>query len=216
MQRIIDRIKTNKIKCKKCGDIIESTSVHKSKGLEYDGVIIANMNNFIAGFPNKMSDDPVLDYVTLSKDNYLFEEERRLFYVALTRTKSKCIVLIPILNPSIFIDELYGIGKEKINKVIVEDDERLHNPNCPICQTGILVVKNNQKNNSVFAACSNYPKCRFTYNSLDVINNPIKCPRCGSYLVKKVSKYGYFYGCINYPQCTQTANVEKINVNTRS
>jgi len=31
MQRIIDRIKTNKIKCKKCGDIIESTSVHDFK-----------------------------------------------------------------------------------------------------------------------------------------------------------------------------------------
>ena len=31
MQRIIDKIKNNKIKCKKCGDIIESTSVHQFK-----------------------------------------------------------------------------------------------------------------------------------------------------------------------------------------
>ena len=51
------------------------TTVHKSKGLEYDGVIICNMDNYIAGFPNKMADDPILDYVTLSKEDYLFEED---------------------------------------------------------------------------------------------------------------------------------------------
>ena len=184
------------------------TTVHKAKGLEYDGVIICNMNNFIAGFPNKMSDDPVLDYVTLSKEDYLYEEERRLFYVALTRTKSKCILLVPILTPSIFVNELYNIGKENINKVIIEDDERLHNPNCPLCQTGKLLVRINNQDNSSFVSCSNYPKCKFKYHSINIIKKPIKCPDCGAYLVKRVGMYGEFYGCINYPHCTRSANID--------
>ncbi len=183
------------------------TTIHKAKGLEYDGVIICNMNNFIAGFPNKMSDDPILNYVTLSKEDFIFAEERRLFYVALTRTKSKCILLIPILSPSIFVDELYKINKDYVKKQIIEDDERLHNPNCPICRTGILLIKKNTKDNSTFISCSNFPKCKFKHNSTDIIHNPIICPRCNGYLTKKNSKYGPFYGCINYPLCNQTAKI---------
>jgi len=182
------------------------TTVHKSKGREFDGVIICNMHNYIAGFPNKMSDDPILDYVTLSKDDYLYEEERRLFYVALTRTKTKCMLLVPIDNPSIFIEELYELSDESIKKNIIEDDEKLHNPMCPKCKKGILVSRTNQNDNSVFVGCSNYPFCDFRHNDIDMIKNPIECPRCGSYMVERNSMYGSFYGCKNYPFCKQTIN----------
>lgn len=174
------------------------TTIHKSKGLEYDGVIVCNMENSIKGFPNKMSDDSVIDYVALTKDNYLFEEERRLFYVALTRTKSKCILLTSVNKTSTFINELYN---KDVNIEIVEDDVKLDNPSCPICQTGILIMRENHKKNSLFVGCSNYPKCNFTNNSIDIINNTIKCPDCGSYLVKRKGPFSYFYGCINYPRC---------------
>ena len=184
------------------------TTVHKSKGLEYDGVIICNLENYIAGFPNKMLDDPILSYVSLTKDDYLYEEERRLFYVALTRTKSKCMLLVPIMRPSIFVDELMEISNNTIVKHVIEDDERLHNPKCPRCSKGILIVRKNPNDNSEFVGCSNYPMCDFTYSKKDIIEHNFICPICNGYLVKRNGKDGEFYGCINYPYCTQTAENE--------
>ena len=199
------KVYKKEIELKAFGDDVYFTTVHKSKGLEYDGVILCNLANYITGFPNKMSDDPVLNYVSLSKDNYLYEEERRLFYVALTRTKTKCILLVPIINPSIFIDELVEISENSIKKTIIEDDERLHNPNCPKCNKGILVIRNNNDNNAEFVGCSNYPFCDFKYKNDDIIKDTVICPRCGSFMVKRKGRYGEFYGCINYPDyCNQT------------
>ena len=184
------------------------TTVHKSKGLEYDGVILCNMDNYIAGFPNKMADDPILDYVSLTQDDYLYEEERRLLYVALTRTKTKCFVLVPISNPSMFVEELYEISNNTIVKKIIEDDEKLHNPQCPKCKKGILVTRKNSIDNSTFVSCSNYPVCDFKYNRIDILKQTIICPKCGSYMVKRNSYKGEFYGCINYPYCNQTIEID--------
>ena len=81
-------------------------TIHKSKGLEEDKVIIINLQNTITGLPNKNQESEYLKYVLPSLDNYPYAEERRLFYVALTRTKSSVILLTPKENPSIFINEL--------------------------------------------------------------------------------------------------------------
>ena len=86
-------------------DIIYMT-VHKSKGLESDNVIIINLENKTTGFPNKIKDEKITRLVTKIKDTYPYSEERRLFYVALTRTKNKVFLLVPQKNPSIFINEL--------------------------------------------------------------------------------------------------------------
>lgn len=32
----------------------------------------------------------------------------------------------------------------------------------------------------------------------------ILCPKCGGNLIKKIGKFGAFYGCSNYPKCTYT------------
>lgn len=80
-------------------------TIHESKGLESDIVIILNMTNNIMGFPSKIKDNSLLNYVNI-KSNYPYDEERRLFYVALTRTKSFVYLLTDINNPSIFIKEL--------------------------------------------------------------------------------------------------------------
>ena len=85
---------------------IRFLTVHKSKGLEEENVIVINISDNILGFPCKMTDDPILKYLNKSKDYYPFEEERRLFYVALTRTKNYVYLLAPKKNPSIFIKEI--------------------------------------------------------------------------------------------------------------
>ena len=85
-------------------------TVHKSKGLEYDNVIIINLKDDVLGFPNKIKNEKVLRFVSL-KSNYLYDEERRLFYVALTRTKNKVYLLVPIKKQSIFIKEIIKYNK---------------------------------------------------------------------------------------------------------
>ena len=79
-------------------------TVHKSKGLEEENVIVINMNDSIYGFPNKKRDD--ITKLLLPKEKYLYEEERRLFYVALTRTKNNVYLFSSSKNPSIFIKEI--------------------------------------------------------------------------------------------------------------
>ena len=93
---------------------IEFLTVHKSKGLEADYVIILQCNKDTYGFPSMVSDDPVLDYVLTKSDQYPYGEERRLFYVAITRAKIKTYILYDKRFPSVFVDEF--LHPEKITE----------------------------------------------------------------------------------------------------
>lgn len=85
---------------------IKYLTIHASKGLEEDVVIIINLKNDTLGMPSKIKDDKILKYVSTGVDKYPYEEERRLFYVALTRTKNEVYLLVDRKNPSIFVREL--------------------------------------------------------------------------------------------------------------
>lgn len=87
------------------GRRMEFLTVHKSKGLEADYVIILQCNKGTFGFPSQISDDPVLQYVLSGADQYPYGEERRLFYVAITRAKEKTIVMYDKRYPSVFVNE---------------------------------------------------------------------------------------------------------------
>jgi DNA helicase-4 len=187
---------------------IKFLTVHRSKGLEADNVIIINLENKLVGFPNKIADDPVLSFVLTDIDNYDYAEERRLFYVAITRTKNSTYLLVPDKRGSVFVEELikdFNIPYEMSNEEVSIKD----NPNCPLCQKGYLVLRENTKSRSKFLGCSNYPGCDLTIKNVEILNNQIKCRSCGGYMVKKSSKYGEFYGCTNYPQCSEKVRIEK-------
>ena len=96
------------------GRKIEFLTVHKAKGLEADYVIILQCNKTTYGFPSLVSDDPVLGYVLTQSDQFPFGEERRLFYVAITRARKKTIVLYDKRTPSVFVDEF--LHPEKISE----------------------------------------------------------------------------------------------------
>ena len=96
------------------GRKIEFLTVHKSKGLEADYVILLQCNKDIYGFPSIVSDDPVLNYVLTKSDQFPFGEERRLFYVAITRAKIKTLVLYDKRFPSVFVDEF--LHPEKVSE----------------------------------------------------------------------------------------------------
>ena len=108
---IITYIKNENIK-------IEYLTIHKSKGLESDNVIIINLENSYLSLPNKIENDKVLRYVSLQHEKIKFSEERRLFYVALTRTKNYVYLLIPYKNESIFVSEIKKYSKYCIKEII--------------------------------------------------------------------------------------------------
>ncbi len=113
-------------------------TVHQSKGLECDYIILLNCNGGTIGFPSQISDSPVLKYVLSEPDAYAFSEERRVFYVGITRAKKHTWVLYDINNPSPFIHEFIHIPEtfEQKNKDIPESER------CPKCHCGrIRIVK---------------------------------------------------------------------------
>lgn len=85
---------------------INYLTVHSAKGLEANNVILINLTNNKYGFPNKIINNKLLEELNPSDKSILYAEERRLFYVALTRTKNKIYLLVPLLQPSIFVKEL--------------------------------------------------------------------------------------------------------------
>lgn len=85
---------------------IRFLTIHKAKGLESNNVIIINLEDNLYGFPNKVVDESVLRFVNKTQNYILYEEERRLFYVALTRSKNYVYLYVNKRNESIFIKEL--------------------------------------------------------------------------------------------------------------
>jgi DNA helicase IV len=185
-------------------------TVHKSKGLEAENVIIINAANSLLGFPNRISDDPILSLVLTDQDDYVFAEERRLFYVALTRTKNITHILAPEIKRSVFVKEL--IDKQNIEyEQILGNTTLINNPSCPRCIEGYLIKRENSINNQQFIGCSNYPQCEYTLKDIKVMDNQVVCPRCKGYMVIRKSSRGEFYGCTNYPDCRGTVDPNNLN-----
>ena len=182
---------------------IQFMSVHKSKGIEADEVIIINNRNDLTGFPNKMVSDSVLEYVMNEEETFTFAEERRLFYVALTRTKNHCYLMCPD-EYSNFIEELKAY--KNVKHIICEEKEE--KVNCPVCKTGYLVHRKGAKNKS-FYSCSNFPQCNFKTSDMNTVKSKVRCPSCGNFMTLKKGPYGEFYGCNSYPNCKTTYSVEE-------
>jgi DNA helicase-4 len=108
------------------GRKVRFMSVHGSKGLEADHVILINCNRGINGFPSLIEDDPVLTFVLSDKDAFENAEERRVFYVAITRAKKRTHIFYCDKTPSCFVDEIKGTDTHYINKYIP----------CPTCGNG--------------------------------------------------------------------------------
>ena len=84
---------------------------------------------------------------------------------------------------------------------------------CPNC--GAPLYKRKSKFGNYFAACSKFPKCRYTSSLNDDTakqEEEIPCPECGQgHMIKRKSKKGdVFYGCSRYPDCKSTMNEQKM------
>ena len=132
-------------------------TVHASKGLEADHVIVLRMTSETLGFPSRVEDDPVLGLAMPREEAFEHAEERRLFYVALTRARSTVTLITLDGKESSFIKELiadWGMSIENLQGA--ESTERL----CPSCGKAFLRARLGKW--GPFLGCGSYPRCEYT------------------------------------------------------
>ena len=135
---------------------ISFSTIHKAKGLEADYVFIAPMNAGRWGFPSTIEDDPVLQLAMPHADKFPFAEERRLFYVALTRARVTVTLFAPRFKRSRFFNTLAEWGMP----VFDHCGARIQADVCDICGQGNMVRRDGRY--GPFYGCSQFPKCRNT------------------------------------------------------
>ena len=201
----------------------ERSTVHAAKGREADYVVVLDLANRRRGFPSQIADDPLLDLVAPPQEPFEFAEERRLFYVALTRARHGVYLLSDPDRPSAFVSEL--VNDRSIRLRILGSGDLRSSPTvtCPHCRAGRL----SESANAGRLECSLGPQCDFrapaclcggflvalSDGQARCTNRACRqavehCPDCRSgVLIERRGRYGPFWGCSRYgadPSCGYT------------
>jgi DNA helicase-4 len=201
-------------------DRFEFRTIHSAKGSEADYVIVVDLENSAHGFPAQQEDDPLLALILPEAEQFPFAEERRLFYVALTRARRGIFLITNPERPSLFIAELMRIdpsighnGAHGLGEVL----------SCPACDSGILKESRSRKT----MHCSNFPVCDYLAHACAACSagyvvmrsgrvvctngecaGAEVCPRClRGTLTLRAGRHGPFWGCTGYtsvPPCEFT------------
>lgn len=162
---------------------IDFKTVHAAKGLEADYVILLNMSSETYGFPSLIEDDPLIKLIIPKSEDFPHAEERRLFYVALTRAKRVIFLMSKKASVSKFVTEIANqsgvsapleIQQQSAALNDTSDFTKPHNQflKCSKCNKGTLRIKTDKAGlNEPFLGCSNYPNCKH-------IQRPATCPKC--------------------------------------
>jgi DNA helicase-4 len=137
---------------------VKFITVHSSKGLEADHVILPRVTAETMGFPSRVADDPVMKIAMPGGDSYEFGEERRLFYVAMTRARKTVTLVTLARRESSFISELMKDFQIKVHNL---DGSESASEVCPACLTGFMVPRRGRY--GPFFGCSNLA-CKQTRN----------------------------------------------------
>ena len=132
-------------------------TVHGSKGLEADYVVLVNLEFGRHGFPSEIEDDPILNLAMSELETFEHAEERRLLYVALTRAKKQAFLVTKQNKDSMFAVELMS---DSLIDVVTLDSANSENPpvqTCPKCKKGVMVIRSGPYSN--FLGCNRFPKC---------------------------------------------------------
>jgi DNA helicase-4 len=197
-------------------ELLPST-VHRAKGLEADHVVVLDLRAGTHGFPSEIADDRVLRIVTHGEDDFRNAEERRLFYVALTRTRGRVYLLAGSDRPSGFVQELLADEYSDAIEVFGAKSERHR---CPLCQG--MTIRQKAGREGTFWACLHYPRCEGNLTICDACgegaiepevteNRVVRfrcsrcpataevCPACGTgALLARRGPFGSFWGCSNW------------------
>lgn len=132
-------------------------TVHGSKGLEADYVVLVNLESGRHGFPSEIEDDPILNLAMSELENFEHAEERRLLYVALTRARKQAYLVTKQNRDSMFAVELMS---DSLIDVVTLDATNSENPpvqTCTKCKKGVMVIRTGPYSN--FLGCNRFPKC---------------------------------------------------------
>ena len=208
-----DAAKLESLQQKFQGLNISPMSVHAAKGLEAAYVIVG-LRGGEWGFPATKADDPLLAMALTQADEYQYGEERRLFYVALTRARRKTFLVCDTGSQlSSFAAELEREKAAYRIDVLGVDTAKMA---CDKCESGSMVLHDGP--HGKFYGCSNHPLCKNTRRTCPECgiglmvkgssqeqecshceNKLISCPRCGTgSLIKRNGSGGPFFGCSNY------------------
>ena len=195
-------------------------SMHGAKGKEADYVVVVGLQSGRTGFPCQKPVDRFLRQLLPPVETFKYAEERRLFYVALTRARHRVYLVYDPDKPSAFVTELLD---PQHPYAIVRDEFGLRAASaatvpvaCPLCGDGTLVVR--QGATEAFAGCSNFPYCRHTgpvcvkcgslvrisdgkasCSNTECGTTVAICPRCGGLMRERMGPGGSrFLGCSNY------------------
>jgi DNA helicase-4 len=193
---------------------IQYQTAHASKGLEANYVLLLGLEK--GSFPSAKENDELIDLLLPEQEPYLFAEERRLFYVAVTRARHYVFMIFDSQNTSAFVEEIAKMGKQLITK---SDALEVGQWSCPDCESGSLTGKVSRYDKK-FYVCSHSPACDYMASSCKQCSSPmvmhngtqricanpecleieIVCRRCGlGTMVKRKNKGGgVFYGCNRY------------------
>ncbi|NCS81808.1 MAG: ATP-dependent helicase [Ignavibacteria bacterium CG08_land_8_20_14_0_20_37_9] len=134
----------------KKGIQIQSKTIHAAKGLEAKVVFILGLTEGYGGFPDIWLEDRIFQIIKKADHDLLLEEERRLFYVAITRAKEKLFLITEKGNESSFIKEIpeiFTVRTSSSIKSVVDKIELCKNCSsqleklwrvCPYCETKII------------------------------------------------------------------------------
>jgi len=132
-------------------------TIHGSKGLESDYVVVVNLESGKHGLPSEIEDDPILNLAMSELEKFEHAEERRLLYVALTRAKKQAFLVTRQSRDSMFAVEL--MSDLLINVVNVDSaiSENVQVQTCTTCKKGVMVMRSGPYSN--FLGCSRFPEC---------------------------------------------------------
>jgi DNA helicase-4 len=151
------------------------------------------------GFPCQLEDDPIMKLVRFEDTSMPFAEERRLFYVALTRTKNRVYILTPQKKPSRFLVELINDYKISHSENVNMETVDLFRLRCPVCNYPLKYEFNKNYGLHLYL-CTNEPEvCDFMTNSKSHLHDIYKCDKCNDgYMIVKIKDDRAFYGCTGY------------------
>jgi len=159
---------------------ISYVTAHGSKGLEADYVVLFGVDE--GSFPSSRENDELIDLVLPNKESYLYAEERRLFYVALTRAKQFIYVLFDSDQTSPFLTEINRYGGGLVDSKLANSFAKWP---CPKCQSGTLRTLESRYKKT-FYKCSHEPACDTFLKS---------CKHCNAPLQEHVQGFKFCMGC---------------------
>ena len=204
---------------------LDFMTVHAAKGLEADYIVVPGLSDETYGFPAQIADDPILDLVLPANERFEHAEERRLFYVALTRAREHVYLIADRERPSVFAKELTegkaGNPRSAVSVIGSPPPE----PDCPGCHAGFVRRQTSGRTGDRFFGCSNFPNCEWTSPACDTCGDGYidatrdcssegcdaswgACPQCDDgVLLRREGRRGPFFGCSRWraiPPCGYT------------